>query len=157
MRYLIGLGSNLGDRGAELCEARGRLAATPFTLIQQSRVYESPAWGDRGAPPFLNAVVEVESDSGPWAALRSLQGLEDALGRVRMSRRNAPRSIDLDLIAADRVWMNSRELTLPHPRLWRRAFVLVPLRDLEGTERFFPRGLPSSGASPIAAVEIPGW
>jgi 2-amino-4-hydroxy-6-hydroxymethyldihydropteridine diphosphokinase len=161
LRYLVALGSNLGDRGELLCEGRELLrrcaGGEDARIVQQSRLYESPAWGDPGGPPFLNAVLELATDLAPRHLLRELRGIEAELGRPDVRRRNAPRILDLDLIAAEKIWMTSLELSLPHPRLWRREFVLRPLEDLEGVERFFPFGMPERGTGPIEAVQAEGW
>jgi 2-amino-4-hydroxy-6-hydroxymethyldihydropteridine diphosphokinase len=124
----IGLGSNLGDRLATLrtavrrLEMLGRIAAV-------SRLYETEPVGYLEQPRFLNAVVALETALAPVALLRALLGIERDLGRTR-SFPNAPRALDLDLLLADDVVLDSTELTLPHPRLHERTFVLVPLAEI---------------------------
>lgn len=155
--YLLALGSNLGDRAERLRRSRAALERRGVRVLQQSRVYESAAWGDPGGPPFFNAVLELACPLGPFALLAELKDLEAELGREPGLPRNAPRPIDLDLIAAERVRMTTRALTLPHPRLWRREFVLRPLEDLRTIGRYFPFGLPERGLSSVEPTAVAGW
>jgi 2-amino-4-hydroxy-6-hydroxymethyldihydropteridine diphosphokinase len=96
-----------------------------------SSLYESPAWPDPSDPPFVNAVAEIETDMGPEALLAALHAIEAGFGR-RRSLRNAPRTLDLDLLAYhDEVRAGAGGgLVLPHPRIAERAFVLVPLAEI---------------------------
>ena len=129
---LIALGSNLESReGPPLCTlhaALDALAEKGILIVAVSRFYESAAWPDPSDPPFVNAVARVATDLPPAQLLKTLHGLEAEFGRVR-SKRNAPRTLDLDLLDYDgRIETGS--LKLPHPRLARRAFVLIPLADV---------------------------
>jgi len=133
----IGLGSNLGDRRANLCAAAnaiGRLANV--SLRRRSGLYESPAQDVPSAQPdYLNAVLEIRTSLTPNALWSALAEIERQLGRVRPANQvNAPRTIDLDLLLYDDVRLDSAELTLPHPRILTRAFVVTPLREL-GVEK----------------------
>jgi 2-amino-4-hydroxy-6-hydroxymethyldihydropteridine diphosphokinase len=126
----IGLGSNLGDRMASLAEALQGISEIPSTHVENvSRAYESvPAYVE-DQPCFLNAVVEVSTGLAADALLQHLFALETAMGRVR-DRDKGPRVIDLDLLLfGDEEW-NSPELTLPHPGVAERDFVLTPLLEI---------------------------
>lgn len=129
MRAFVGLGANLGDADAALADALHRLAALPHTrLVARSAVYRT-APIDSSGPDYRNAVAELETALAPVALLHALQAIEQAHGRERPYR-NAPRTLDLDLLLyGDRV-IDTPELTLPHPRLHERAFVLVPLLEI---------------------------
>ncbi len=124
----IGLGSNLGDRMTTLRSAVQRLQ-TLGRITGVSSLYETEPVGYLEQPAFLNAVVALETALAPVDLLRALLGIERDLGRTR-SFPNAPRALDLDLLLVDDVTLETAELTLPHPRLHDRAFVLVPLADL---------------------------
>ena len=129
-RAFVGLGANLGDPQAALSDALERIARLPGTrLVAQSRRYRSaPVEAD--GPDFFNAVAELQTTLEPLELLRELQAIEHHHGRQRPFV-NAPRTLDLDLLLyADRV-LASDELTLPHPRMHRRAFVLLPLAELD--------------------------
>ncbi|MFZ5522156.1 MAG: 2-amino-4-hydroxy-6-hydroxymethyldihydropteridine diphosphokinase [Pseudomonadota bacterium] len=125
----IGLGANLGDARAALSAAVRALAALPATrLVGVSPLYRSAPWQAQG-PDYLNAVARLQTDLVPVALLDALQAIEVAAGRTRPYP-NAPRTLDLDLLAhGDTVCVTPR-LTLPHPRLAQRAFVLRPWHDL---------------------------
>jgi 2-amino-4-hydroxy-6-hydroxymethyldihydropteridine diphosphokinase len=129
MKAYVGLGANLGDPQAALQDALRRMAALPgTTLLRHSSVYRTAPVAAYG-PDFFNAVAEVDTALEPLPLLRALHGIEQAHGRERPYR-NAPRTLDLDLLlVGDRV-VDAAELTLPHPRLHQRAFVLVPLLEL---------------------------
>jgi 2-amino-4-hydroxy-6-hydroxymethyldihydropteridine diphosphokinase len=124
----IGLGSNLGDRVATLRETVRRLGALG-RLVAVSSLYETAPVGYLEQPPFLNAVVGMETEFAPGELLRELLAIERELGRTRTFP-NAPRTVDLDLLLMDDTVMDSTDLTLPHPRLRERAFVLVPLVEI---------------------------
>src|SRR4051812_30206562 len=127
----IALGSNLGDRYATLAAAVRRLRAEPgLRVLAASEFYETaPVNCPPGSGEFLNAAVAVETDRPPEDLLRLLLRVERQFGRVR-SEPNSPRTLDLDLILhGDRV-INTPELTLPHPRMHERAFVLAPLAEV---------------------------
>jgi 2-amino-4-hydroxy-6-hydroxymethyldihydropteridine diphosphokinase len=139
-RAFVALGGNIGDRAAYLNQALLALRQAGNRIVAVSDFYESAPVGGRAQRPFWNAVAAIETTRGPRALLRQLQGIEFALGRRRDGARGGPRTIDLDLLAYGQVRMRTRELTLPHPRLCTRRFVLLPLRDL--------RGLPPAAGQP---------
>jgi 2-amino-4-hydroxy-6-hydroxymethyldihydropteridine diphosphokinase len=134
---LIALGANLpstaGSPAATLKSALDRLAEQGVKIRSVSSFYESPAWPDPADPVFVNAVALVETALQPVELLTLLHGIETDLGRLR-STVNAPRVIDLDLLDYDGRLM-SDGVTLPHPRLAQRAFVLVPLAEIAPTWR----------------------
>ena len=125
----VALGANLGDACASVraaIEALGRLPQTQ--LLRASSLYRSAPWQAEGAD-FINAVAQVQTGLSAPELLRALQALEQAAGRERPWR-NAPRTLDLDLLEYGSARIESESLTLPHPRLHERAFVLLPLADI---------------------------
>jgi 2-amino-4-hydroxy-6-hydroxymethyldihydropteridine diphosphokinase len=129
VRVFIGLGANLGDPAATLEAAVSSLAALPqTTLSARSKTFVS-APIDAPGPDYLNAVVEIETKLLPAVLLRELQRIEQAHGRER-TYRNAPRTLDLDLLLYGDQAIATPDLTVPHPRLHERAFVLLPLLEL---------------------------
>jgi 2-amino-4-hydroxy-6-hydroxymethyldihydropteridine diphosphokinase len=124
----IGLGANLGDRASALRQAARQIGALG-RVTAVSSLYETEPVGFREQPPFLNAVIALETDLPPAALFETLLGIERDLGRVR-SFRNAPRILDLDVLLLDDLILNTPELTLPHPRMHERAFVLAPLIEI---------------------------
>jgi 2-amino-4-hydroxy-6-hydroxymethyldihydropteridine diphosphokinase len=127
----IGLGANLGDREATIRRALGRLRAHPHIEVtaESSLIETDPVGGPPGQPPFLNGAAALETELTPHALLHVLKRIEDDLGR-RPRERWGPREIDLDLLLyADRVVETDR-LTVPHPRLQDRRFVLAPLAEI---------------------------
>ena len=100
-------------------------------LLARSSDYRTPPWGVEDQPPFVNLAIAIETDLTPHALLARAQAVEHALGRERAKeRRWGPRPVDIDLIAYDDLALNTPDLTLPHPRLFERAFVLVPLAEI---------------------------
>ena len=132
MRAYLGLGSNLGDRRAHL---RAAVAALP-DVVAVSPVYETdPVGGPPGQSPYLNLVVALETDLSPRQLLDVARTLEEAAGRVR-SERHGPRTLDVDVLLVGDLTVHDDDLVVPHPRMWQRRFVLVPLADLaEGEVR----------------------
>lgn len=127
----IGLGSNLDgpERRVRLAlKALGRLPRT--RLVRHSRLYRTAPWGRSGQPDFVNAVAEVSTSLAPRALLDALLALELAQGRRRDGTRWGPRTLDLDLLAYDAVRLDEPGLTLPHPHIAERAFVLLPLAEV---------------------------
>jgi 2-amino-4-hydroxy-6-hydroxymethyldihydropteridine diphosphokinase len=126
----IALGANLGDPVATLKSALHALDALPHTrLVRSSRFVRSPSMGAPG-PDYVNAVAELATTLEPTALLRALLAIEQAHGRTR-AERNAPRTLDLDLLLYDERVLDTPQLVPPHPRLHERAFVLVPLAELD--------------------------
>jgi 2-amino-4-hydroxy-6-hydroxymethyldihydropteridine diphosphokinase len=129
---LIALGGNVGDVRATFQKAIGNICGmTQGTLLARSSDYSTPPWGDEQQAPFINACIDIETGLDPHALLFTLHRIEKKFGRDRASeRRWGPRPLDLDLIAYDDVSIDKAGLTLPHPRLFERAFVLVPLAEI---------------------------
>jgi 2-amino-4-hydroxy-6-hydroxymethyldihydropteridine diphosphokinase len=129
---LLGLGGNVGDVRATLKEAIALFAdGQDVKLIARSSDYSTPPWGVTDQPPFVNLAIAVETTLSPRALLTRALNVERALERDRTrERRWGPRTIDIDLIAYDDLVMDDASLTLPHPRLFERAFVLVPLAEI---------------------------
>ena len=124
----IGLGTNLGARARNLAEAR-RLLAPAVRLKVESTVIETEPWGHADQPDFLNQVVQAETDLAPVALLQALKSIETRLGR-EPSFRYGPRRIDLDILYYDDLVRVAPELTIPHPNLHLRDFVLLPLVEI---------------------------
>ena len=125
----VGVGSNVGDREAHLMDASRQIMRIPGVLtLKSSPVYETIAVGDAGPGNFLNAVFQLSVRVAPIVLFAHLQTIEMNLGR--RSPRWGPRSIDLDLLFYDDLSLQTEKLTVPHPRLHERAFVLKPLADL---------------------------
>ena len=133
MRVGIALGSNLGDRMANLRDARKAVSnlAGDKTSLLASRVYETePIDCEPGAGRFLNAVLEIDYEGNPTELLVKLAQIEESLGRERDHARNVSRKIDIDILYADDLVISNGRLQLPHPRMHQRNFVLQPLADI---------------------------
>ena len=130
MKAVLGLGTNMGKRLENLENALNSIALLPKTkIIKTSSVYETEPWGYTEQARFLNCAVLVETGLTPNALLGACLGIEAALGRVRKLR-NGPRIIDIDVLLYEDFELESEELTVPHPFILQRDFVLVPLHDL---------------------------
>ncbi|MGD0152924.1 MAG: 2-amino-4-hydroxy-6-hydroxymethyldihydropteridine diphosphokinase [Thermacetogeniaceae bacterium] len=130
IRAYIGLGSNLGDRAVYLAAARQSLAGTPGILIARtSSLYETEPVGYTDQGWFLNQVAEIATSLAPYELLQVLQGIEQDLGRRRLIRWG-PRVIDLDLLLYGDAMLTDPDLTVPHPRIYERSFVLAPLCEI---------------------------
>lgn len=129
---LIGLGGNLGDVRANLDRAVGLLCGDGrIRLLARSSNYRTPPWGREDQPPFINCCLMVETDLPPHSVLDCAQAVERALGRDRArEQRWGPRTVDIDLLTYGDIAVDEPDLTLPHPRLFERAFVLVPLLEI---------------------------
>ena len=131
MKTYIGLGSNLGEREAQIRLALDDLARLPGSrLVRASSLYDSEPVGDVDQPNFLNAVAELETELTPRQLLWNLLLIERRLGRTR-TRRWGPRTIDLDLLLYGPLVVEEPDLQIPHPEMTRRSFVLVPLVELD--------------------------
>ena len=132
----LGIGTNIGDRYNNIMNAIDSLKHLPLTqVVAISDVYETEPWGYEQQDDFLNVCVEIETELSPKTILGACLGIEAAFGRERPFK-NAPRIIDIDLLVYEGVKSDDPELTLPHPRIQERAFVLVPLRDISESLRF---------------------
>jgi 2-amino-4-hydroxy-6-hydroxymethyldihydropteridine diphosphokinase len=128
----VALGGNVGDVRATFDRAIAMLCDGAIVrLVSRSSDYRTPPWGVTDQPPFINAVIAVETSLGPHELFSRALVVERALGRDRRRERQwGPRTIDLDLIAYDDLELNDPDLTVPHFRLFERAFVLVPLAEI---------------------------
>jgi len=157
MRTAVALGSNLGDRLANLHAARQAILELPnlSAPIFASPVYETKPIGcEAGAGKFLNAVVEFEYQGEPATLLEHLIGVEEALGRKRDHPRNVSRIIDIDLLYCGDRQIDKGQLQLPHPRIGSREFVLKPLADIRA-DLVLP-GQRKSIRELLAGVQQPG-
>ena len=133
VRAWIGLGSNLGERGSQLAQARAGLGLVPgIEVVGASRIYESEPVGPEDQGPYLNAVIAVDTELSPRHLLERLLDVERQGGRTRSAEnaRWGPRAIDLDLLFYGDATVDEAGLAIPHPRLHARAFVLEPLCEL---------------------------
>jgi 2-amino-4-hydroxy-6-hydroxymethyldihydropteridine diphosphokinase len=124
----LGLGSNLGDRRANLKAAAGALPPAA-AVLRASGIYETRPWGYLEQPAFLNQVLEAETRLSPLDLLVNLKRLETRLGR-QTTFHYGPRLIDLDILLYAQLVLNQPDLVIPHPQLAQRAFVLVPMAEL---------------------------
>lgn len=159
-RAFIGIGSNLGDRGANYREALSRIrAVTQTRIVRQSSIYETEPVGDLSGL-FLNGVVEVETTLDAEQLMRSLLAIERAMGRRRLparkqgaARKHLSRVIDLDLLFFDQEVISTPTLTVPHPAAAERGFVLAPMSEL-APAMIHPR-LNASIAELLVALKSP--
>ena len=129
VRAFVALGANLGDAAQTLRDALTALGGTPgVRLVQASSLYRTAPIESSG-PDYINAVAEVATTLTAPGLLRALKAIEQGAGRERPYR-NAPRTLDLDLLLYGSAKIDSETLTVPHPRMWERAFVLVPLHEI---------------------------
>lgn len=124
----IGIGSNLGNRRENIEKACARLEER-YTIVRKSEIYETVPVGFQYQNLFLNCVVHVETDLGSMELLRFLQKIEDRLKRTRIIK-NGPRIIDLDILFYGNRVIDTDELTVPHPQMHKRTFVLAPLNEI---------------------------
>jgi 2-amino-4-hydroxy-6-hydroxymethyldihydropteridine diphosphokinase len=129
---LIALGGNVGDVRETFRKAIANICGmTQAALVARSSDYVTPPWGEEKQDRFVNACIEIDTALDPHALLFTLHKIEKKFGRDRTKETHwGPRTLDLDLIAYDDVKLDKPELTLPHPRLFERAFVLVPLAEI---------------------------
>jgi 2-amino-4-hydroxy-6-hydroxymethyldihydropteridine diphosphokinase len=146
----LGLGSNLGDRHANLRAACDELERRGVRLLARSSIYETAPQGELlDQPDFLNAVVKVETEADPEQLLALCKGVESSLGRAGGGPRHGPRPVDVDVLALGQLRLRSEHLELPHREVLSRRFVLEPLLELD-PEPELP-GLDDPGAA-LAAV-----
>ena len=157
----IGLGANLGQPRAALAAALAQLDGQPaLRVLQVSSLYRTQPV-DAAGPDFLNAVAMLQTGLPPLQLLDCLQAIEQAAGRERPYR-NAPRTLDLDLLLYEQVCCDTPRLTLPHPRAHQRLFVLVPLAEIAPEIRIPGQGRAAAlaaalGGQGIDAVADPAW
>ena len=155
----VALGTNLGDRERNLARGVSGLRARGLRITRTSSVYETEPVGGPAQGAYLNAVVQAETTLDPAGVLASCLGVERDLGRVR-SVRNAPRTIDLDLLLYGGLVVRTEELVVPHPRLHERRFVLEPLAEIAPDTRHPVLGLTAAqmaaACADSSAVEVYG-
>jgi 2-amino-4-hydroxy-6-hydroxymethyldihydropteridine diphosphokinase len=158
----IGLGSNLGDPASNLREAVERLAHTVW-IVDVSSAYWTEPVGLREQPFFLNAVVRARTERTPRDVLSALKAIESAMGRQREVPLG-PRIIDLDLLLYDQLELDEPGITLPHPRMDQRRFVLAPLAEIAPGVRLRPGGPTAaellarlSEAESVERAGVEGW
>lgn len=151
----VGLGANLGEREATLRQAMAALGQCPGTRVLRVSPLYGSAPVDAGGPDYLNAVAEVATTLAPEALLQALQAIEQSAGRERPYR-NAPRTLDLDILWFGDQVIGSPALTVPHPRMAERAFVLRPLADLV-PDRVSAAALQAVAAQSIHRLADAGW
>jgi 2-amino-4-hydroxy-6-hydroxymethyldihydropteridine diphosphokinase len=151
---LIALGGNVGEVRATFVKAIANICGMAQAALKaRSSDYATPPWGEEQQDPFVNACIEIETGLDPHALLFTLHKIEKKFGRDRLhERRWGPRTLDLDLIAYDDVSIDKPELTLPHPRLFERAFVLVPLAEIAPHRLIAGR----TAAAALAGLSIEG-
>ncbi|MDE2332688.1 MAG: 2-amino-4-hydroxy-6-hydroxymethyldihydropteridine diphosphokinase [Bradyrhizobium sp.] len=140
---LIALGGNIGEVRATFRKAIADICGmAQAALLARSSDYVTPPWGDEAQARFVNACIEIETSLDPHALLFTLHKIEKKFGRDRAREtRWGPRTLDLDMIAYDDVSLDGPELTLPHPRLFERAFVLMPLVEIAPDRLIAGRGI----------------
>lgn len=127
----IGLGSNLGDRNSNILKGISMLDDISYS-ISKSSIYESDAVGFIDQPKFLNAVCRIQIELNPFQLLSKLKKFELSLKRTKKFN-NAPRTIDLDILLCNNMVIDTPSLTIPHPRMLERLFVLIPLMEVDST------------------------
>lgn len=151
----VGLGANLGDREATLRSALQAMAQLPGTRVERVSPLYGSAPVDAGGPDYLNAVAALATTLTPQALLQALQAIEQSAGRERPYR-NAPRTLDLDILWFGDQVIHTPTLTVPHPRMAERAFVLRPLADLV-PERVDAACLQAVASQGIYLLAGTGW
>lgn len=129
MQACIALGSNLGDRIGNIRRSALMLKESSIAIVASSDVFETEPWGVCDQPLFLNACLRIDTSLSPRELLLRLKSIESEIGRLS-SFRWGPREIDMDIIFADELSINEDDLVIPHPEMHRRAFVLVPLKQV---------------------------
>ena len=127
----IALGSNLENPKEQV--KKGILFIKKIEgvrLLNESNLYETPPVGILDQPNFVNAVIKIDSNLGPYEILNELLKIENIAGRVRNDK-NGPRTLDLDILLFNNLILNEKKLTIPHPRMHERLFVLMPLKDID--------------------------
>jgi 2-amino-4-hydroxy-6-hydroxymethyldihydropteridine diphosphokinase len=137
---LLGLGSNVGDRRAQLQAATDALPATGVRVLASSSTYDTDPVGEvLDQPTFLNACLEVETELGPLELLDAVKGIERELGRRDGEIRHGPRAIDIDILRLGELELHHERMSLPHAQLLTRRFVLIPALELD-IEQSLPDG-----------------
>jgi 2-amino-4-hydroxy-6-hydroxymethyldihydropteridine diphosphokinase len=154
-RAFLAFGGNIGDSRVILGRAVAALCdGAAIRLVARSSDYVTPPWGMTYQPPFVNLCIEIETTLAPPALLERTQSVELQFGRDRqVEKRWGPRTCDIDILAYDDLTLNVPELTLPHPRLFERAFVLVPLAEIAPDAMIGGRRI-ADAAAPLDTADI---
>lgn len=152
---LIALGGNVGDVRQTFRKAIANICGMAQAgLLARSSDYATPPWGEQNQARFINACIEIDTGLDPHALLFTLHKIEKKFGRDRAAeQRWGPRTLDLDLIAYDDAVLDKPELTLPHPRLFERAFVLVPLAEI-APDRMIAGRTPAGALADVSTAGI---
>lgn len=129
MRYFLCLGSNIGDRSKNLEKALSLIEKESIRILKRSSVYETRPVDSPPQPWFYNQVVEVSAELDPMDLLSVIKKIEQQMGR-KPTTRNEPRTIDIDILMAEKSVIRTEKLEIPHPRMVRRNFVLIPFNEI---------------------------
>jgi 2-amino-4-hydroxy-6-hydroxymethyldihydropteridine diphosphokinase len=129
MRYFLSLGSNLGDKRKNMAQALALLTQKEVKILRASSLYRTQPVGYTEQLWFYNQVIEVSSSLNPYDLLRLIKGIEKRMGR-KPTRPSGPRPIDIDILLAEDCIIRTKRLTIPHPRMQKRNFVLVPFKEM---------------------------
>lgn len=138
----LGLGTNLGDRSANLSAAVGSISAIA-KLMDSSSIYRTAPWGFTEQPDFYNQVLKVQTELSPTDLLAQCKSIEETIGRTPTFR-YGPRLIDIDILLYGEILLDTPSLTIPHPRLVERAFMLIPLLEISAEIIHPVSGMPFS-------------
>lgn len=152
----LALGSNLGDPVRQLVAARAMINTIPgVAIVRASSLYQSPAWGsDEPQPDYINAVIAIRTTLSAAELWRAASRIEAAHGRIRSGARNAARTLDIDLLLYGDTAIQTADLTLPHPRMHERDFVLMPLDEIAADVVILGRGKASDCLQEIRPTQI---
>jgi 2-amino-4-hydroxy-6-hydroxymethyldihydropteridine diphosphokinase len=131
--YLL-IGGNEGDRAAQLAAARGNIASAAGSLLQSSSIYETAPWGKPGQPDFFNQALKLETPLDAPSLMKTLLGIEEKMGRQRLEKYGS-RIIDIDILFFNDAIIREPGLTVPHPEIPNRRFVLAPMNEIAPTYR----------------------
>ena len=131
----LAIGSNFGNKKRNICLAKYKLQNNGVKLIKSSNNYETLSWPNKKNPKFINVVIKISTNLSPLKLMKKCLNIEKELGRIR-GKKNDPRTCDIDIIDYDQrilKGINNRNLTLPHPKMHKRNFVLLPLFEISKT------------------------
>jgi len=126
--YLL-LGSNIGDSTTHFKNAKKHLTKKIGTIIRSSSIYSTSAWGNKNQADFLNQIIILDNKLDPQQTIQTILEIEVEMGRTRM-KKNEPRVIDIDILFYNKLIINTKKLTVPHPLMQERNFVMTPLNEL---------------------------
>jgi 2-amino-4-hydroxy-6-hydroxymethyldihydropteridine diphosphokinase len=126
------LGGNMGDRLANLSRAKELISEEWLTIVAESYIYETSAWGSENSPDYYNQCIKITTASDAQSLMKLLLDIEQRLGRIRTENRNESRTVDIDILLFNNEVINTPFLIVPHPRMHLRQFVLKPLNEIAG-------------------------